>query len=319
MADLFDKNEDGTYVGLDFTNFPAEVDSWEDSEDIDSSNLPFVNAYREALLSNNIKGAQQILLGHPSLARMRIDASTINKIKHAVMALERMFKEDIQDYIIDTSSAITGIDATLSIRGAPADAAATGSAIKEINDKLSDGSSHNHDDAYLKLTGGQIEGNLHVVGEITATGEIMAEKVFGAVYNDYAEFFPRGEDTSPGDIIALDCNSDIEKYCKATNKSKRVVGVHSDEFGHLIGGEIPLGNKNYFDYNIEKYIPVGLVGRVRTKVIGKIKIGDYIVPSDIPGVGRAYMESDNPETIIGYAVEQDDKESIRRIKVKLKG
>ena len=71
---------------------------------------------------------------------------------------------------------------------------------------------------------------------MTASEDIHAKRVFEAVYNDYAELMPRGEDTEPGDIIALDTNSQQEKYVKATNLSSRIAGIHSDEYGMLIGG-----------------------------------------------------------------------------------
>lgn len=317
MADIYEKNEDGTYVGLDSTNFPAEVDSWQDSTDIDSQNLPFANAYREAMQEGNANLAQQILQQHPSLRRMRIDAATINQLKHAIMAVERLFKEDIEDYIISTSTAITGVDASLSVRGAPADAAATGTAIREVKESIADGSTHNHDNLYLKLTGGTLNGNLEVIGTINATGNISGAKVIGAVYNDYAEFFPRGEETEPGDIISLDCSKDIEQYHKAKVGENRIIGVHSDEFSHIIGGDKYEDPDIYMKENLKKYIPVGLVGRVHTKLMGTIRIGDYIVPSEISGVGRAYVDGDPINSIIGYAVESDNKTGIRRLKVKL--
>jgi hypothetical protein len=47
-------------------------------------------------------------------------------------------------------------------------------------------------------------------GNVVLTGTLTATKVYNAVYNDYAEFFPRGGDTQRGDIIALD---------ETTNKS----------------------------------------------------------------------------------------------------
>ena len=46
---------------------------------------------------------------------------------------------------------------------------------------------------------------------ITADGTANFRKVYGAVYNDYAEWFPRGCDTKPGDIIALDVSSQTER------------------------------------------------------------------------------------------------------------
>lgn len=75
------------------------------------------------------------------------------------------------------------------------------------------------------------------VYNLIAIKEIRGEKVYNTVWNDYAEFFERGCETEPGDIIALDETSNKEVYIKASKNSKVIVGVHSDTFGHLIGGK----------------------------------------------------------------------------------
>lgn len=147
-----------------------------------------------------------------------------------------------------------------------------------------------------------------------------ASKIYNAVWNDYAEFYPRGEQTEPGDIIQLDINSKEEKYIKATSQSTTVVGVHSDTYGHLIGGEEAPEGREFVEYNLEKYIPVGLVGRVNCKIIGTINKGDRIVVSEINGVGRKFNpETDNVFQIVGMAVEDKETEEIKKIKVNFRG
>ena len=140
----------------------------------------------------------------------------------------------------------------------------------------------------------------NATNEITASvnGDFEAERVYNAVWNDYAEFFPKGEETEAGDIIALDVNSKTERYIKATNQSKLVVGVHSNTFGHIIGGE------GSIEESKKTNIPIGLAGRVYVKFVGKSVLGEAVVPSEIPGVGRLYDEFTNSkEQIVGYIVE----------------
>ena len=151
--------------------------------------------------------------------------------------------------------------------------------------------------------------------------DISARRVYNAVWSDYAEYMPRGESTQPGDIIALDLNSQSERYIKATNTSRRVVGVHSDEYACLIGGETPDKGKGYEETNREKYIPIALAGRVMTRVVGPVHTGDIILPSEKPGVGRAALACESPalEIVVGYAVEGDDRTDVRRIRVRVKG
>ena len=163
---------------------------------------------------------------------------------------------------------------------------------------------------------------IKTTGNIDATGDITGARVFNAVWNDYAEFFPRGEKTDEGDIIMLDLNSEEEKYIKAVKNSSdefiRVVGVHSESFGHIIGGELPTGGKDMYTANIKKYIPVGLTGRVPCKVTGKVYKGAKIVPSNIPGVGKVYdPQVDSIDDVVGYLVESDNRIDTRLLKIKI--
>lgn len=148
------------------------------------------------------------------------------------------------------------------------------------------------------------------------TGALAATRLYNAVYNDYAEFFPRGEATEAGDIVALDLESEGERYVKAV-KGDIVAGVHSDEYGHIIGGESPKDGKDFISYNLSKYIPVALVGRVHVKVKGIVKRGDYIVASDIPGVGVATAKPKRTERIVGYAIESSSDKDIKKIKMRI--
>lgn len=95
----YDKNPDGSYVDLEYTKFPAEVDSWQNNEDITAEYLSLANDYKSAILAGNYENARKILDANPQLKRMMITADDINKIKHSTMALERLFTEDIETYV----------------------------------------------------------------------------------------------------------------------------------------------------------------------------------------------------------------------------
>lgn len=132
-------------------------------------------------------------------------------------------------------------------------------------------------ETYISMEGGSIQGDLHV------TGDIYANRVHNAVYNDYAEYFEKGEDgIEPGDIVALDEFSNKEQYVKAQSDSKVIVGVCSDEYGQVLGGTpSKTVNRLY-------YIPVAIMGRVHVNVKGKVIPGQHIIISDdTPGVGMA--------------------------------
>ncbi|MGL5099980.1 MAG: hypothetical protein ACRC6B_08130, partial [Fusobacteriaceae bacterium] len=155
---------------------------------------------------------------------------------------------------------------------------------------------------------------------IWTSGNITGAKTYNAVWNDYAEYFPKREGyvTEAGDIIALSQEDDEEIYVLATENHDLIVGAHSDQYGHLIGGEEPAEGLSYTEHNDSKYIPVGLVGRLPVKFIGIARKGMKVVPSHIPGVGRAFDNSkDNYDKVIGYIVENNDEEGIRRVKIKI--
>ncbi|MGL5713187.1 MAG: hypothetical protein ACRCX2_09225, partial [Paraclostridium sp.] len=132
--------------------------------------------------------------------------------------------------------------------------------------------------------------NLRVMTTISSTGTITGSKVYNAVWNDYAEYFPKKENyiTEAGDIIALCEDSDEEIYVLATENHTMIVGAHSDQYGHLIGGEEAPNGVDFVEHNDKKFIPVGLVGRLPVKFIGEAKKGTKVVPSHIPGVGRKF-------------------------------
>ena len=162
---------------------------------------------------------------------------------------------------------------------------------------------HNH--PYLSNTGGTVNGS------VTINGDLRANRVYNAVWNDYAEFFERGEETEVGDIIALNCALNKEEYIKASLENPVVVGVHSDSFAHLIGGK-----EASFEENLKEFIPVGLAGRVKCKVIGKVLKGQYIGLSNLPGIGTT-VDYLNPY-IVGIALEDKLNEGLGMIKILIK-
>lgn len=153
-----------------------------------------------------------------------------------------------------------------------------------------------------------------------AAEEITGQRIYGSYWSDYAEFFPKGEETNPGDLIMLNPYSDTEEYVAHTGEQDiPVIGVHSDEFGHIIGGEDPIDKQNFLDYNLDRNIPVALAGRVHVSFVGKAERNNYVVPSNVKGCAKLYdATKDNPLQIIGILVEDDDRTDKRRLRIKLK-
>lgn len=188
----------------------------------------------------------------------------------------------------------------------------------------------------MKVSGGTFTGDVYFANgtahyvlstgdahlkSLAVSGDVTAKRVYDAVYNDYAELMPRGEQTEPGDIIALDTSSQTERYIKATNLSDRIAGIHTDEYAMLIGGNKVGEGQDFLKENLPSFIPVSLAGRVHAKVVGPVRTGDYIVLSSTPGVGRAVApcESYPANKIVGYACEGDDRTDLRLVKVRVGG
>lgn len=152
-------------------------------------------------------------------------------------------------------------------------------------------------------------------GNVTLTGTLTAAKVYNAVYNDYAEFFPRGDDTQRGDIIALDETSSKEQYSKATSSSQCVVGVHTEDFASIIGGRTLSPGDDILKVNLPTFIPVALAGRVPVRMYGKARKGGWIIPSEMPGVGRMALPGESITQAVGQIVKDDTAENVRLVKI----
>ena len=153
-------------------------------------------------------------------------------------------------------------------------------------------------------------------------GTVNATAVYNAVWNDYAELFEKdfSQEYEAGDIVSLKIEDDNESYYKSGIEcDTNVIGVYSDYFGHLIGGEQAPEGEDYVEHNLKKFIPLGLAGRVKPKIIGKVSKGDFVVTSSIPGVGRKYIKGqDDHLAIFGLVVENKYSEDIARVKIKIK-
>ena len=151
---------------------------------------------------------------------------------------------------------------------------------------------------------------LSVTGNITATGTITGSKVYNAVWNDYAEWFEKEdltENFETGDICIWNKKGVIK--AKQLN-DKRTIGVVSDSYGHILGGE----NLENMEDNKEKFVPIGLKGRVKCKVIGPVEIGDLITTSNLEGIG--IVDNNCPiSSIVGKALESDYTVSVKTITI----
>ena len=156
----------------------------------------------------------------------------------------------------------------------------------------------------LDKTGGTLTGPL--VGT-----SIKADKIYGAVWNDYAEWFEKEnieDEFEVGDICSWKENGVVLSESSDIN----VIGVVSNTYGHILGGN-PLED---MEENNKNFVPIGLIGRVKVKVIGSVNKGDLIISAG-GGIGQVNNEASNQQ-IVGKALESSDDKEIKLITILIK-
>ena len=136
---------------------------------------------------------------------------------------------------------------------------------------------------------------LHVVGDVTVTGNIAAK------YQDIAEWVESSEPVNSGTVVVLDDTASNRVTASSQSYDTRVAGVVSAQPGLTLG---EAGDTK---------VLVATTGRVKVKVdasAGPIKVGDLLVTSDTPGVAMksqpisvSGVQLHRPGTLIGKALE----------------
>ena len=161
----------------------------------------------------------------------------------------------------------------------------------------------------LSLSGGTLTGPL--VGTTITADVITANKVYGAIWNDYAEWFEK-ENTNDtfefGDICSWNENGVV----LSSPSDVRVVGVVSNTYGYILGG-FPLAD---MEKNSKNFVPIGLTGRVNVKVKGTVKVGDLIISAG-NGIGKVDNNA-SIQQVVGKALEASNDENVKLITVLIK-
>lgn len=117
-------------------------------------------------------------------------------------------------------------------------------------------------DNSTKAEGQFYTGNVEPTGttRLNYDGNLHATRVFGSVWNDYAEYRLAGEEIEPGYLVE-ESDDRYSELVQTTNKrlSKKVVGIVSDTYGFCIG-------QSKSDEGFP--VPIALTGRVLVHVYG---------------------------------------------------
>jgi hypothetical protein len=136
---------------------------------------------------------------------------------------------------------------------------------------------------------------LHVVGNATVSGDVVAGGVLGAKYQDVAEWVETSEPLEPGTVVVVDPKRVNGVIASTRAYDSGVAGAVSPQPGLILGEKGP--NKAM----------VAQSGRVRIKAdakYGAIKPGDLVVTSPRAGYAmRAKSSKVKPGTVLGKALE----------------
>lgn len=145
--------------------------------------------------------------------------------------------------------------------------------------------------------------NLTVTGTIDGTGATVVGD-WQATYSDIAERYEADKDYVPGTVVKLGGDKEIT----ATDRSmdEDVFGVISTQPAYVLNS----GKEGL-------YLPMVMVGRVPTRVIGPVKKGDRLVASNVPGVARVVLQSERSchTPIFGRSLETSNDEGERLVEV----
>ena len=164
-------------------------------------------------------------------------------------------------------------------------------------------------DNKLDLTGGTLTGPL--VGTTITADTITANKVYGAIWNDYAEWFEKENVNDTFDFGDI-CSWNENGVVLSSPSDVRIVGVVSNTYGHILGG-FPLAD---MEENSKHFVPIGLTGRVNVKVKGTVKVGDLIISAG-NGIGKVDNNA-SIQQVVGKALESSNDESVKLITVLIK-
>ncbi len=88
------------YPDLD-NQFPVDIDNFDRFLDPTISTKSAIEQYYSCINNNDFTGASQVLKDNPLLNRMIINANTMNKLRDAIISVQRYYFDDIRQYIVD--------------------------------------------------------------------------------------------------------------------------------------------------------------------------------------------------------------------------
>jgi len=147
-------------------------------------------------------------------------------------------------------------------------------------------------DGTMSINGGAISGGVSAIFSGTVTADTFSGVATEAQYADLAEIYSADAEYEPGTVVKIGGDAEITQTTEHADV---------DVFGVISTAPAYLMNKD------AEGLPVALQGRVPVKVIGKIKKGERLVSSDVPGVAWALGDDAyDSRAIIGRALQSKE-------------
>jgi hypothetical protein len=142
-------------------------------------------------------------------------------------------------------------------------------------------------------------------GFITGNWSLNAGSKMQATYSaDLAEWYTSDKKHEPGTVLVF--GGEAETTTTNVQGDTRVAGVVSTDPAYVLNGQLE---------TIENAVCVALQGRVPCRVVGKIKKGQMLITSKIPGVAVAGGDDIKVGTVVGKALADYDSDHIGTIEI----
>jgi hypothetical protein len=153
----------------------------------------------------------------------------------------------------------------------------------------------------LLLTTGSVATN----GDVTGNWRLTSGSKLQATYSaDLAEWYTSDKKYEPGTVLVF--GGDAETTTTNVEGDTRVAGVVSTDPAYVLNGQLE---------TVENAVCVALQGRVPCRVVGKIKKGQMLITSKIPGVAVAGGDDIKVGTVVGKALLDYDSDHIGTIEI----
>lgn len=94
------------YPDLSGTSFPGEIDTFTKKTDPSSEAVLWVQECYAKMAAGDIQGAYDIIAAHPELKDSQLSALDYNKLRDAVIAMQRWYQEQYQEYLANNTKQI---------------------------------------------------------------------------------------------------------------------------------------------------------------------------------------------------------------------